>query len=176
MENDWTSNTHSSIAFDNPGFDQDAIYDSISPATASTIQANLKQTKDSGLQELRFQDNEKNNVPSKPEIEDGNTDCESLDAAGKTNPTYGLALHGASKTWNPEEQYAAIQKKETTYAVLRPTATVSQQLRAGDPLQDDAEYLKPAEVQPKVPRDNSGSATDEDELYVDFDFKDESLA
>ena len=170
MENDWRSNTN--IAFDNPSFDQNEIYVSISPTTASTIQGNLKQTKEGGLP---FQDGETNSVSTKPPIEEGNTDYESLDGASKSNPTYGLAHPGASKSWNPQEQDAAIQEKETSYVSLRPTATISKQLCAGDPLQNDAQYLKPEEAQ-------SISSTAMAEVYesvdvdVDVDAKDDSQA
>ena len=169
LENNWASNSYPNIAFDNPGFNQDAVYDSISPATGSTIQANLKQEKEGDKDELHFPDDKAvNNLACKvaDDSHEGITAYESLEQGGRSNPTYGIAYPGYNETEDPPEQYAALQGPETSYVSLSTTGGVA------NPLHEDKEYMTPLEAQSKVPRDASDTAVDG---YYE-DVKDESQA
>ena len=161
LEEEWTNNACSSVSFDNPGFREDVIYDTISHVTGSAIAANLKEAKQEGFLELRIPASE---LP----LDDRNTAYESISEAGRSNPTYALAYAPRVGEDHPQ-QYAALQEKGASYEALRPNTMSS---GVTDPLHDDhEEYLKPIEAQTNVPLDNA-----DDDLYIDVNPKEESQA
>lgn len=166
LEPEWTNNASSTVSFDNPGFREDVIYDTISAVTGRAIEANLKQAKQEGFLELRIPAEEGNRVASKLPLDDRNTTYEPLSVAGRSNPTYALASRAGEDL---PEQYATLQEKGTSYEALRPN-TVSN--GESIPLHDDhEEYLKPIEAQTKVPGDNA-----DDDHYMNLNLKEESQA
>ena len=165
LEQEWTNNACSTVSFDNPGFREDVIYDTISPVTGRAVEANLKQAKQEGLLELRIPDEKGNSLASSLPLDDRSA-YEPLSVAGRSNPTYAMASRTGEDL---PEQYAALQKKGTSYEALSPNTVFN---GGANPLHDDhEEYLKPIEAQTMVPGDNA-----DDDHYMDLNLKEESQA
>ena len=147
LENDWTYNapTYSDVSFDNPGFNENPIYDSISPAKGKAIQENIKQANDGAMQELGF-------TEMKPGQE-SQARYQSLSVNARSNPTYGLSFSGDSEASESGERYCVLTggEVEAAYASLRD--------EGANHLQDSDEYLKPSEPQFKDSRNSP--------IYVD---------
>ena len=142
------------------------IYDTISAVTGRAVEANLKQAKPEGLLELRIPDEKGNSLASNLPLDDRSATYEPLSVAGRSNPTYAMAsLPGEDLP----EQYAALQKKGTSYEALSPNTVFN---GVANPLHDDhEEYLKPIEAQSMVPGDDA-----DDDHYLDLNRKEESQA
>ena len=82
LENDWVSNTNSHIAFDNPAFGQDQMYESISKEKGSSVAEKIKQVNDA----------------------DG--------SSGVSNPIYDMAGNGDHGIEGPELRHASLEKEK----------------------------------------------------------------
>ena len=151
LENDWTYNapTYSDVSFDNPGFNENPIYDSISPAKGKAIQENIKQGNDGAMQELRFTDFQNEMKPG----QESQARYQSLNVNGRSNPTYGLPFSEDGGASESGERYCVLTggEGEEAYASLRD--------EGANHLQDSHEYLKPSEPQFKDSRNSP--------IYVD---------
>ena len=157
LDDNMTSNTHN-IEFDNPAFDDDSIYNSISKATGSPVVAKLGQAYEGGSHEL----GKKNVTTNEPPSDDSNRTYQALDEAAVSNPTYSKACSGDYRIENSERRYASLHQKK------------GQQTNeyAG---RDGHDYLKPVHSQSEIPQPTSGTATD-DVIYENLKFEDASRA
>ena len=146
LENDWTYNapTYSDVSFDNPGFNENPIYDSISPAKGKAIQESIKQGNVGAMQELGFTDLQNEMKPG----EESQARYQSLEVNASSNPTYGLSYSGDSRAGESGELYCVLTggEREAAYASLRD--------EGANHLQDSDEYLKPSEPQFQDPRNS----------------------
>lgn len=151
LENDWTYNAaiYSEVSFDNPGFIENPVYDSVSLPRGRTIPEDIKQANDGAIRELGFTD-----LPNEMKLgEEGHAIYQSLEVNARSNPMYGIPNSGDSRTDESGERYCALTggEEEDAYASLRNEGT--------NHLQDKDEYLKPAEPQFKDSRNSP--------IYVD---------
>lgn len=92
LENDWVTDTNSHSAFDNPIFNEDPMYDSISRATAGSVAEKIRQANE----------------------DEGSN--------GISNPTYAVANYGDHGIEDPEIRYASLEKeKESNLPQHTPT-------------------------------------------------------
>ena len=151
LENDWTYNAaiYSEVSFDNPGFNENPVYDSLSLSKGRTIQENIKQANDDAMQELGFTD-----LPNGIKIgEERHGSYQSLEVNARSNPMFGIPYSGDSRTDESGERYCVLTggEEEEACASLRNEGT--------NHLQDKNEYLKLAEPQFKDSRNSP--------IYVD---------
>ena len=88
LENNMTSNTHN-IEFDNPAFDGNSIYDSISRATGSPVAANMGPAYEGNSHEHGKGNITTNKTPS----DDSNTTYQALDKAAVSPEIRYASLH-----------------------------------------------------------------------------------
>ena len=139
LENDWTYNAaiYSEVSFDNPGFNENPVYDSLSLCNGRTIQENIKQANNDAMQELGFTD-----LPNGIKIgEERHGSYQSLEVNARSNPMFGIPYSGDSRTDESGERYCVLTggEEEEACASLRNEGT--------NHLQDKNEYLKLAEPQ-----------------------------
>lgn len=79
MGDEWVTNTNSHTPFDNPTFNQDETYDSISTATGGSLADKVRQ------------------------------DNKDDDNSGISNPTYDVAFSEGRQKDDPEPRYASLQ-------------------------------------------------------------------
>lgn len=82
LENDWVTDTNSHTTFDNPMFNKDPMYDSISRAAGGSVVENIRQVNE----------------------DDGSN--------GISNPTYAVANYGDHGIEDPEIRYASFEKEK----------------------------------------------------------------
>lgn len=163
LGNNVTGNTE----FDNPAFDEDSIYDSISRARGISMATNLEQANKGGLQELGFQN-------------DAGT-YQALDETAITNPAYAVACSGGHGNDNPGKRYASLQQKKEKQS----KENLVQGRRSEDPekryaaLQEKKEHPRrggeAGHPKTEIPQHTFGAATNED-IYENLKCKDESGA
>ena len=151
LENDWTYNAaiYSEVSFDNPGFNENPVYDSLSLSKGRTIQENIKQANDDAMQELGF-----TNLPNEMKLgQERHGSYQSLEVNARSNPMFGIPYSGDSRTNESGERYCVLTggEEEEACASLRNEGT--------NHLQDKNEYLKLAEPQFKDSRNSP--------IYVD---------
>ena len=169
--------------FDNPTYDEDSIYDSISKARGRPVAAGFAQASDVGLQELSFQNGSRNQTINKPPFDDRT--YQGLDETAMTRPAYTTVQHntcsGGRVIENRDQSYASLQTKkeqagkqytgrggkidgpEKRYAAL--------QQKKGHPRR--GEEAGPSKNE--VPKHTSGTVTDDD-IYENLQLQEESGA
>ena len=168
LENDW-SKTYSNLEFDNPGFVEEPIYESISSATGSSIQSTLREA-NTGLQELRFQADTRNAVTSKTQEEERNIRVDFVKRTAVFNPTYDQPYPGGSIVEGYGYQNVPLNKQGESCNTVQ--GIISQRLRETENgkdhlVQDDDDCMKPEDDQHNTPTDG---------CYENVPFKNESMA
>ena len=172
--------THS--VFNNPAYREDPIYESIPEVTGSSVPENIRQATDAGLQELRFPDDKRNKVTNTTPISNG-----LYDVVGGNSPVPKIedpkkryAIPGGSnspvpKIEDPKKRYAIPGgSREKRYASLFPSALAIKQSkgsenRTNQSMRNDEKYMKLAVTQYGIPRDMTGTKTDEEDYMKPVD-------
>ncbi len=175
LGNNVAGNTHMNTEFDNPAFDEDSIYDSISRARGISMAENLEQASNGALQENDTRKGITNNAPC-----DDRT-YQALDKTAVTSPAYTVASSGGRRIEIPEKGYASLQQKNEQGSKGHP----GQGRRIDEPekryaaLQQKKEHPGrggwSSQSATKSPQHTSGTATDED-IYENLQCNDESGA
>ena len=97
LENDWvTANTSSIVTFDNPGYNEDPMYDSIQDTSGSLTPR-------------------QEHVNRRGSLDNSNTTHEAPEntCMGMSNPMYGVSFSKDLPIEDSEKRYASIQQKKT---------------------------------------------------------------
>ena len=175
LGNNVTGNTE----FDNPAFDEDSIYDSISRARGISMATNLEQANNGDLQELGFRNYTGNKKTNKAPYDDRT--YQALDETAITSPAYAVACSGGHGDDNPGKRYASLQQKKEKQS----KENLVQGRRSEDPekryaaLQEKKEHPRrggeAGHPKTEIPQHTFGAATNED-IYENLKCKDESGA
>ena len=143
LENDWTYNAaiYSEVSFDNPGFNENPVNDSLSLSEGSA--------NDGAMRELGFTD-----LPNEMKLGEGrHASYRPLEVNARSNPMFGIPDSGDSRTDESGERYCVLTGSEEK------EACASLRNQGTNHLQDKDEYLKLAEPQFKDSRNSP--------IYVD---------
>lgn len=173
--NNLSGNIHTNTEFDNPAFDEDSIYDSISRTSGISVAASLEQANKGGLQENDTRKGIKNRAPC-----DDRT-YQALNETAMAGPAYTVTSSGGRRIENPDKGYASLQQKNEQGSKGHP----GQGRRIDEPekryaaLQQKKEHPgrdgKSGHSATKSPQHTSGAATDND-IYENLQCNDESGA
>jgi len=128
--------------FDNPAYNEDPIYDSISPATGRSV---VRQADDVGLQERRSQEDRNTFTLDQRSDLYEDLDGERSDMRRRDDPR--------------KPHYASLQGRRPCYAI-----PLKENEKSKSPVQNEENYMRLANVQKKTALDASGTST-EDIVY-----------
>lgn len=179
-------NNNTNTEFDNPAFDQDSIYDSVSKARGSSVAASLGQANESGSQELRLRSDGRNEMINKaPYCDYSNRTYQAPDESTACSPTYNVAYAGGRGIENSEKRYASLQQKNEQQNKEYPGRDrrmenpekryASLQQKTGHAGRGGGDFINPGHSQTEARQHTSGAATD-DEIYENLKYQDESGA
>lgn len=159
------------MEFENQGFVEEPIYESISSATGSSIQANLREA-NTGSQERRFQADKRYAcaVTIKTQKEERKVTVDLVKRTAVFNPTYGQPYLGGSRVEGYENlNFHRNQQGEHCSAIQQ--GIISQRLRETEKgkdhlVQHDDDYMMPEDGQHNTPST--------EDAYENVLFKDES--
>ena len=185
-QTDSLDNNNKNAEFDNPAFDGDTIYDSLSKARGSSVAASLAKANERGLQECNSQTDRRNEMMSKAPCEYNNGTYQALDKTAVCSSAYRVPHPGGRGIENSEKCYASLQQKNEQQHKEYPGRGrrmenpakhyASLQKKTDHPRRDGHDALTPGRhFQTKARQQSSDAATD-DEIYENLEFQDESGA
>lgn len=184
-QTDSLANDNGNATFDNPAFDEDSIYDSVSKARGSSVAASLAQVRGPGLQKCHPQTDKGNEMTNKALCDYNNGTYQALDEAAVCSPAYRVPHPGGRGIENSEKGYTSLQQKNGQQNKEYPgrgrrmenpaKQYASLQQKIGHPRRDGHDAMKPGHFQTETRQHSSDAATD-DEIYESLEFQDESGA
>lgn len=160
--------------FENPTYNEDPIYDSISSATGRSVAHNLRQLADDGVQDLLFLDGRGIEAMNTIPCDQSTTYEEVNESAFRDRINKGQSV--VVRIARPGNQYATPRGKAPHYAILLRPGLDSQRLKENEnnkekPAKDDENYMKikPANTKYKIPQYTSGAVTEEGDYMKPVD-------
>ena len=165
--------------FDNPAFDEDTIYDSLSKASGSSVAASLAQANENASQIDR-----RNQMMNKAPSDYNNGTYQALDERAVCRPAYRVPHPRGLGVENSEKHYASLQQKTEQQnkeypgrgrRMENPAKQYASLQKAGHPRRDGHKDMNPGHFQTGTRQHSSNAATD-DEIYANLKFQEESGA
>ena len=171
--------------FDNPAFEEDNIYDSVSKARGSSVAASLSQANERGLQKCQSQTDRRNEMMNNAPCDYNNGTYQALDKTAVCSPAYRVPQSGGRGVENSEKHYAPLHQKNEQrnqeypgrgHRMENPAKQyASLQQTTGHPRRDGYGAMNPGHFQTKT-RQHASNAETDDEFYQNLKIQDESGA
>ena len=178
-------NNNRNAEFDNPAFDEDTIYDSVSKARGSSVAGSLSQANELGLQKCHPQTDSSNGMMNKVPYDYHNGTYQALDKTAVCSPAYRVPQPGGRGVENSEKHYASLHQKNEQQNKEYPgrgrrmknpaKQYASLQKKTGHPRRDGHDAMNPGHFQTKT-RQHASDAATHDEFYQNLQIQDESGA